>query len=222
MPAIKSPNPQSGATSGAVPTHDPNYQHPAERRSSLGIPIMFQVTSPFNRRVVLLPHALVLHVNPSSFEETHMQKKETIQTRGGFVEQHWGHELTEISASGTTGSFMNIRTGLSSLVRQHTIAWDRYRDLVELYHNNGSVYDPHGSIVLQGHIMLMYDRGSYLGTFRTFETTETDESPFAFQIAWSFKVDRPVVKIPGATHGPSARVPSFQSRTSIPISRGTP
>jgi hypothetical protein len=157
----------------------------------------FQVTSPFDPLRVLLPHALVLHVNPASFGETHTKKVERIQTRGGFVEQHWPDDLSEISADGSTGAFMNLYTGTTSVLRQRTIAWDRFRDLYDLYHNNGSVYDPYGNIVLQGNIMLMYDRGTYIGYFRSFDFEETEESPFAFRINWSFKVQQTIVKLPG-------------------------
>jgi hypothetical protein len=156
----------------------------------------FQVTSPFNRYKTLLPHALVMHVNPTSINEAYNQKIERFQTRGGYQEQHWGQDLTEVSADASTGAFMNIYSGLSSIVRQRTIAWDRYRDLHDLYQNNGSVYDPFGSIVLQGNIMLMYDRGTYLGTFRTFEVEETEDSPFAFKMSWSFKIEQTILAVP--------------------------
>lgn len=153
----------------------------------------FQVTSPFNRRTVLLPHALVCHINPMNLQESNNQKVERIQTRGGFVEQHWPHDLIEISADQSTGAFMNINTGLTSVLRQRTIAWDKYRDLHDLFKNNGSLHDPQGNIVLQGQIMLMYDRGIYLGTFRSFSMEETDESPFSFQLSWSFKVEQTIM-----------------------------
>jgi len=153
------------------------------------IPMAFQVTSPVTGKC-LLPHALVMHVNPSSFSEQHNKRIERIQTRGGWVEQHWGDELSEISASGSTGAFMNMQSGLASVSRQKTIAWDRYRDLYDLYRNNGAVYDPFGNIVLQGHILLMYDRGSYLGTFTSFEVEETADAPFSFNISWNFKVEK--------------------------------
>jgi len=182
--------------------------HPAETRRG-GIPLSFQVTSPFDRRKALLPHALVMHVNPTSLNETHAKKKEVLQTRGGWVEQHWGEELDEISAEGSTGAFMNIYTGLSSVLRQQTIAWDRFRDLYDLYRNNGSVYDPFGNIVLQGNIALMYDRGLYLGYFKTFSFEENETSPFAFSLSWTFKVQQTVTKVP--TSSVTSRAPSFQS-----------
>ena len=179
------------------PSENTQYPHPAETRRGT-IPMAFQVTSPFDNRLALLPHALVLHVNPTGLSETHVKKVERIQTRGGWVEQHWGDDLTEISCSGGTGAFMNLYTGLSSLMRQKTIAWDRYRDLYDLYRNNGSIYDPFGNIVLQGKLLLMFDRGTFVGTFRSFTVEETAESPFMFQINWSFKVEVIVTRVPNS------------------------
>lgn len=192
MPNIPSANPDFEKTS--PPTGDPGYIHPMDRRKG-GIPLAFQVTSPFDRRKLLLPHALVMHVNPNNLSESNNKKIERIQTRGGWVEQHWGDDLVELSASGSTGAFVNIFTGVTSVLRQKTIAWDRYRDLHDLYLNNAAVHDPFGNVVLQGHIMLMYDRGTYLGNFRTLEVEETDDSPFAFNLNWSFKVEFTIMKI---------------------------
>lgn len=171
----------------------------------------FQITSPLRRSHVLLPHALVLHVNPSNLQETDTQKVERFQTRGGFVEQHWGHELVEISADGSTGAFMNIRTGLTSVLRQRTIAWDRFRDLHDLFRNNGSVYDPLGNIVLQGEVLLMYDRGLYYGTFRGFDWEETAESPFAFTLNWTFKITETVSAIDISAGVAVGNAPSLQT-----------
>ena len=206
MPRISSANPEFRLNEGA--TTQPEYLHGVDRRRSF-IPMAFQITSPFNSRKTLLPHALVMHVNPASFDQNHTKKVERLQTRGGFVEQHWGDELTDISANGSTGAFMNIYTGLSSVLRQKTIAWDRYRDLHDLFRCNGSVFDPYGNIVLQGHVMLMFDRGTYLGHFTSFEVEESVEQPFAFQVSWNFKVEEELMKIPGsAAHG--AVAPQFQ------------
>lgn len=206
MPRIPSASPDFKEIQ--TPSAEDAYVHPAATRRG-GIPMAFQITSPFNRNKLLLPHALVMHVNPSNFDETQTHKIERIQTEGGFVEQHWGSELTEISASGSTGAFVNLYTGLTSVLRHKTIAWDRYRDLYELFYNNGSVYDPYGNIVLQGSILLMYDRGSFLGTFRSFETEETDDSPFAFKVNWTFKVESTLVMISPQT-GDIRPVPQFQ------------
>jgi hypothetical protein len=207
MPRIPSANPDFKEIQ--TPSSEDAYVHPAATRKG-GIPMAFQITSPFNRNRLLLPHAMVMHVNPAQLDEAYNHKIERIITYGGFVEQHWGSELTEISASGSTGAFMNLYTGLSSVLRQKTIAWDRYQDLKDLYYNNGSLYDPAGGIVLQGNVLLMYDRGTYLGTFRSFETEETDDSPFAFKLNWTFKVEQTLLSM-SAQAGIARTVPQFQS-----------
>lgn len=207
MPTISSANPDFKAN--AQRTTAPIYRHGAEERRSF-VPMAFQVTSPFTPKLALLPHALVLHVNPQNLSESHNKKVERFQTRGGFVEQHWGDDLSDLSADGVTGAFMNIYTGLSSLMRQKTIAWDRFQDLKDLYRHNGSVFDPLGNVVLQGKIMVMYDRGTYFGHFKTFEVEETDESPFMFRLNWTFKVEETILQIPFYAGGIGGG-PSFQS-----------
>ena len=202
MPRIPSANPDFLETQ--VPGNNANYVHGMEGRKTF-IPMAFQITSPFDTNKLLLPHALVMHVNPQNYSENHNKRIERIQTRGGFVEQHWGDDLTEISADGSTGAFMNLYTGLTAVMRHRTIAWDRYRDLHDLYRNNGSVYDPFGNIVLQGHVMLMYDRGTYLGYFPSFDVEETDDQPFAFKVSWTFKVEEEIMKIPGLTKSDAQR-----------------
>lgn len=207
MPRISSPNAdfqaihQLGSESG--------YTHPAEKRSQM-VPMAFQLTSPFDSSRLLLPHSLVLHVNPNSLQESYAKKMEPIQTRGGNVEQHWPEDLTTISASGSTGAFINVLTGLTSLLRRNTIAWDRYQDLRDLYRNNGALYDPRGSLVLQGKVLLMYDRGSYLGGFRSFEVQEEDSNVFAFSISWEFRVEQTLEQI-ALSNGPVNKAPSFQT-----------
>jgi hypothetical protein len=191
------------------------YAHGAESRRGY-IPLAFQITSPYDKLRALLPHALIAHVNPRSFAETFNKKVERIQTRGGFVEQHWGDDLGEISVDQSTGAFINLYTGLSSVLRHRTIAWDRYRDLYDLYRNNASVYDPFGNIVLQGYVMLMYDRGTYLGYFRSFSVEEAEETPFAFNMSWNFKVVETLYQIPlnGNFIGPRPAAFQFKNQTS--------
>lgn len=183
-----------------APSRDPGYVHPAEKRSGT-IPMAFQITSPLDYRMCLLPHALVLHVNPSSLGENAVKKVETVQTLGGFVEFHWFDDLDELSAEASTGAFLNLYTGISSLLSRETVAWNVYRDLYDLFKNNGSVYDPFGKVVLQGKVMLLYDRGTYLGHFTSFDVEETNESPFAFKLNWGFKVEQLLLRIPSQVVG---------------------
>lgn len=224
MPRI--PSPRDTSTTRQYPSLDTGYTHPASTRKGRFIPMAFQVTSPLNRRMALLPHALVLHTNPTTFSENPTKKIERFQTRGGFVEQHWGDELTEISGDSSTGAFMNLQTGTSSVNRQRTIAWDRYRDLLDLYYNNGSVYDPFGNIVLQGNLMLMYDKGTYIGYFTNFSVEETGDSPFTFNLSWTFKVEETILKLPyfrdGAGYTTPTKTPSFQGSPEIGYTNPVP
>ncbi len=201
----------------------PQYEHPAITRKNTAIPVAFQITSPFNRNKVLLPHALTLHVNPSSFQESFVQKAERTQTLGGWVEQHWGSDLGEISADGTTGAFMNLYTGLSSVWRRHTIAWSKYQDLKNIFSNNGDVHDPSGRVVLKGHVMMIYDRGVYLGSFTQFSVEETEDSPFAFKLSWSFKVEYTVLSVESnfLMRSFNASAPDFQSQNLQAVAAGS-
>jgi hypothetical protein len=156
-----------------------------------------------------------MHISPNSLDESLSKKVERIQTRGGHVEQHWGDELSDMSIQASTGSFMNINTGLTSVLRERTIAYDRYLDLKDLFENNGSVYDPYGSVVLQGKIMMMYDRGTYIGHFTTFKMEETDDFPFAFHLDLSFKVEQTILQIPANQLARQPRAPNFQFQNSI-------
>lgn len=216
---IPSANPEFNKV--VVPGTETGYVHGADKRTR-AVPLAFQITSPLDPTRVLLPHTLVSHVNPSSFSESFTQKVERFQTRGGFQEQHWGTDLTEISADASTGAFMHVITGLTSVLRQRTIAWDRYRDLHDLYKHNGSVYDPFGNIVLQGFVMLLYDRGMYLGSFRSFETEETEDSPFAFRVSWSFKIEHTILSMNLTPHDFQSRgAPGFQSQNNrMPVTSG--
>jgi hypothetical protein len=210
MPALHSPSNPDNFKRNPAPTNQPDYIHGVDSRRTF-IPMAFQITSPLDTRRALLPHALVMHVNPQNFNETNTKKIERLQTRGGFVEQHWGDELTAFSADGVTGAFMNIYTGTASVVRQSTIAWDRYRDLYDLYRNNGSVFDPFGNIVLQGRVMLMFDRGTYFGLFESFDVEETDDTPFMFKVSWNFKVQATVLNIP-SSNSIGVLSPKFQGQ----------
>jgi len=59
----------------------------------------------------------------------------------------------------------------------------------------------------------MYDRGNYLGTFRTFEVEETDDSPFAFHLNWTFKVEKTLLAMTSQIG--TGRAPAFQKQNTL-------
>lgn len=185
---------------------NPRVGDPVQGSPRRGRPFLFQITSPGNAEP-LLPVMLALHANPSSVDE-HMQKSKTVaMTYGGWVEWVWPDELGSVSCEASTGAFISPDTGLTaggdsllagegvlkpSAGRKGTIAWERQQDLLELFRNNGMVYNSLGQPVLRGRVMMMYDRGIFTGHFTNFSVNEDEQKPFTFDLNWEFKVESTV------------------------------
>ena len=178
-------------------------------------PVVFDILGP-DRTRSLLPDdmKLVLHVNPRSMNIQRTKLIERIQTLGGFVEQHWGDAPTEVSFEASTGGFMRLYTGLASTTgnttmeqnitpvsmqpqqsyknsaRRETIAYDKYLDLLALFHNNGNIYDLLGTVVMTGQIKMTFDGHSYYGWFRSFTVNDTAEQPYSFNLSAQFVVEK--------------------------------
>jgi len=155
-------------------------------------PVIFDILLP-DRETSVLPdgYRLVLHTNPQSLSFKYTRKVERIQTKGGYVEQHWGDDTQSLSLNGATGGFMRLYSGLSNVTspemtdgtRRETLAYDRYLDFLALFHNNGSIYDAFGNIVAQGIIKVIFDGGVYLGWFTNFSVSESMDKPFQFALS---------------------------------------
>lgn len=164
-------------------------------------PVVFDITGP-DGETSLLPDdlKLVLHVNPNTMKIAYTKTIERIQTRGGWVEQHWGDATQTINFDFATGGFMRLYTGMSNITnpafggtRRETIAYEKYLDLLALFHHNASVYDLKGDIVFQGRIKITFDGGVYFGWFNSFSVEESSEKPFQFSLTAAFDVDHEVM-----------------------------
>ena len=164
---------------------------PSPIQSSIGnaIPVVFQVVSPDNN-TLLLPDFLYLHVNPESFEVSYDQQIERFQTQGGFVEQHFGEQLSEVSGSQSSGVFMSVEDGITRYNRRDSVAYRKTLQLIDVFKSNGSVYDDQGMVQFKGRIRIVFGYGTYDGFFTTFDVTETAESPFSLQLSWSFTAEK--------------------------------
>ena len=200
-------------------------------------PVVFDIIGPDRVRSMLPPDLkMVLHVNPSSMGFTYAKNIARQQTKGGWVEYHWGSNPTEIAFNMATGGFVRLYSGLSNITgptasnnlvqpasmqaldvggtRRDTIAYDKFLDMLALFHNNGAIEDVHGNIAFQGQILITYDGGSWWGWFTTFTVEETAEKPYQFALTANFTVDREVhrtksVYIPrDMTRGPTSPAPS--------------
>lgn len=147
----------------------------------------------------LLPESLrlVLHVNPQSVRISHKRVITRKQTLRGHVLQHWGEQPTELTLEASSGGFMRLYSGLTSVTgtelggsRRDTIAYDRYQDLLALYRSNGAVYDRHNQIVLQGRIKLTFDGSVYYGMFTNFSCSEDTQSPYQIKMSFAMSVER--------------------------------
>lgn len=211
MPQIslpQTPNPSANATD------------PEAYSSKRGRPFLFQVIAPGTNQP-LYSYLLALHVNPESLEERMAATKTVVPTRGGWIEYRWPNELTSLAGGNTTGSFYSPSSGLSAGSdaaqstgiangRQGTMAWERQEDLLDLFHNNGMVFDGNGQPAIRGRIMMIYDRGIYYGYFTTFEVTEDDSHAFSFRLDWEFMVEKTLYRFPAliGNSGRSLTAPS--------------
>ena len=194
-----------------------------DQSSGLGKrPVIFDILGP-DWETSLLPDSLkmVLHVNPSDMDINYAKQIDRLQTMGGYVEQHWGDAAQEVGLSAKSGGFMRLYAGMSNITnpsyggtRRETIAYDKYLDLLALFHNNGSIYDANGNIALQGIIKMIFDGGVWLGWFSDFSVMETAEMPYMFDLTTSFTVHRELMTF--RTHISSARTQTATSPTVAP------
>lgn len=150
-------------------------------------PVLFQVLSP-DEETLLFPIALFFHINPNSLSPSYTKLISTTQTRGGFLEQHWGEQLTEISSEQVSGALINVESGLAVRRRRETLAAYRFNLLEDLFHNNANVYDAQGNIVYKGYVRITFRGGIYDGYFSSLSITEDASQPFLITATWSFKV----------------------------------
>lgn len=166
-------------------------------------PVIFDVVKA-DRETSILPEGLrlVLHVNPRTMSLSYGKQTDRVQTRGGFVEFHWGDAAEEITFEAATGGFMRLYAGLSNITggsgtqgRRETIAYDKYLDLLALFHNNGAIYDRLGNIVQQGYIKMTFDGAVHIGWFSDqFTVTESANQPYMFDLSTKFIIDQEILR----------------------------
>jgi hypothetical protein len=184
-------------------------------------PVYFDIIHPDGVTSLLGDLRLVCHVNPTQLSFSYQKKVSRSPTIGGWIEYYWGDEPYTITLDMSTGGFIRVFSGLSNTTgpvnslqqernatvgmpsqstygidlggnRRQTLAYDKYLDLLSLFHNNGSIYDSRGYVTLQGRIQMNFDGGQWYGWFQSFSVSETADSPFAFKLNMVFQVEREV------------------------------
>lgn len=85
--------------------------------------------------------------------------------------------------------------------RRETITYDKYLDLLALFHNNGSIYDQTGRVIVQGKIKMIFDGGVWFGWFQSFNVTDDANTPYSFNVSLAMQVEREY-------HGVRTQMPS--------------
>jgi len=138
---------------------------------------------------VILP-ALYFQYNPQTMKLDHSKIMNRYATFGGMIEEQWGEELDTITCSGTTGGFLDQDLGYTTIGRSNTLAYHKFEDILDIYRNNGNVYDDMGRIIKKGYLNLFFDPTTYFGEFESFNYAEDASNPYRFTFDFVFKVDK--------------------------------
>lgn len=80
--------------------------------------------------------------------------------------------------------------GLTVKRRRDTVAYNEFRQLMQLMNANGATFDLRGMVQDRLYIQLSYDYASYMGYFESFDLTENAETPFRFIYTITFKSEK--------------------------------
>lgn len=171
---------------------------------------------------------LRLLVNPASFK---VSSEKIISdgnwTRNGPIIEHWGDNQDKLEASGRVAGFFAIDAnspfidqglewegggpGLTRVARNYSAAYQNLLSLWLLYRNNAGLFTKGldgtewARLSMLGSIYVFYDNVLYLGSFDSFNLTESDDKPysmeynFQFTVRATFLLDRP--DNPGQDYG---------------------
>lgn len=146
---------------------------------------------------------LRLLVNPASFR---VSSEKIISDgswgRNGPIVEHWGETQDKIEGSGKIAAFysMDINDangpGLTRTARQFSTSYQNLLSLWLLYKNNGGVWFPDPidksstkkNLSVVGSVYLYYDDILYVGSFDSFNLTESETAPFTLEYSFSFTV----------------------------------
>jgi hypothetical protein len=155
---------------------------------------------------------LRLLVNPTSFK---ISSEKVVSdgnfTRNGPIIEHWGEQQDKMSISGKIAAFFAIDTqpsanaenlgggpGLTRVARQYSASYQNFLSLYLLYRNNGGLYvntladrmetNLLSRLSLVGSIYIYYDNTLYIGSFDSFNVTESDSTPYSLEYNIEFTV----------------------------------
>lgn len=143
--------------------------------------------SPFATKLLVPP--LTLLVNPEDVRYTYA-KRYSEEFTGAVIPELWGDELDTFSASGRSGGFFTEKTGLTTVFRRGSFAFQNLFSLYLIYRNNGWTLDAklRGRINTVGAVSVLYDSALYVGSFSRFTISEDATTPFWLNYSFDFTV----------------------------------
>lgn len=162
--------------------------------------------------------SLKLNMSPASLVVNGAKKINRYPTLIRWVEEHWGDEMDQVSFSGTSFSFLDFKTGsgLCADSRNLTEPYKELRHLVDIYTQNGVVYQPQkiedgvqrrtffnmgdpanpyrvvthpraGMVKYRLYIKLTCYFAEFVGYFDSFDVSESSANPFSLNYNVSFR-----------------------------------
>jgi len=126
------------------------------------------------------------------------------RSRIGNIVEHWGDGQDKLEGSGTVSGFYSGDVqdargpGLTRTARSWSASFQNFLSLWLLYRNNGGIYLPEVvtgdkqwqtmNLAMLGSIYIYYDGVLYLGSFDSFDITESDDMPHSLEYSFSFTV----------------------------------
>lgn len=151
--------------------------------------VAFNIVEDIFNPTILLP-PLYMQINPTNFQQSFSKKIHRYQTFAAQIEEHYGDELDTITCSASTGGFILEDFGITTVNRSLTKPYFKFQDVLDVYRNNGAIYDSLGQIIKRGRVVLYFDPGTYFGYFDSFSYQEDASTPFRFTFDFSFKVEK--------------------------------
>lgn len=179
---------------------------------------------------------LKMLVNPESFKVSSQKiVSDGNWTRNGPTTiEHWGDAQDTISASGRIAGFYAVPLdqpslgGLSRSARNFSDSYRNFLSLFLIYRNNGGIWledfadakaaqtTKPNNLALVGSVYIYYDSTLYIGSFDSFEVSESDAAPFTLSYTFNFTVRQTFLldRLDGAK--PNAQTPTPTDPTSVP------
>ena len=123
------------------------------------------------------------------------------RSRSGQIVEHWGDDQSKLSASGMLAAFyaMDVYNangpGLNRTARNFSAGFQNFQALYLIYRNNAGMYlEDYAGVVgdrnlsMLGSVYIYYDNILHIGSFDSFDITETDQKPYTLEYSFEFSV----------------------------------